>query len=454
MSGVLAFAREELRLDLTPAQAEMLATFEASGAGQAVWQCGRRGGKSLLADVLALYDATVRDWLRAKLRPGELRVAAIVAPRIEQAADHIRNCAALIEASPRLRSQVVASTTEEIVFANGSAIRAYPCSARSIRGGAWSSVDLDELAHFVDSTDGPAAGDRILEAALPALAQFGSEGWLIAISTPRWRQGAFWKLVERAKAGAGRYHFRHLTTAAMNPRIPAEWLEERRREDPDLYAREFEAEFVDGTGSWLSSGDVVRACRREGILPPGDGPRYVAAIDPADYRDKFTLAIAHRADDSRIVVDGVWAWHRLGHAGTLNEVAAIALRYGVRSVSTDQHSAEAIREGLRERGLRDEYLPWTAKSKFDAFTSLKLGLQTGAVELPNDPAVVEELCGLESRPAGEFVRIAAAPGGHDDRATVIAAVVHALTGRRRRGLAAVASDGPSLAFQPGWRVLR
>src|SRR6266446_1515550 len=102
MSNIVAFARDELRLDLTPAQAEMLQTFESGGHSQAVWQCGRRGGKSLLSDVLALYDVAARGHLRQKMRPGEPRISAIVAPRLDQAQAHIRNCEALLKQSAML----------------------------------------------------------------------------------------------------------------------------------------------------------------------------------------------------------------------------------------------------------------------------------------------------------------------------------------------------------------
>lgn len=174
-SKICAFSRE-VGLTLTRGQAEVAAEFEVSGAQTMVLQAGRRGGKSTIEDLLATYDACVRDHLRQYMRPGELRVAAIICPRIEQAAEHIRNCRSLIDQSWRLRSMVVSETESEIRLNNYGAIRAYPCSARGIRGAAWSSVMLDEFAHFVTVDAGNAAGDRILEAALPALSQFGKEG--------------------------------------------------------------------------------------------------------------------------------------------------------------------------------------------------------------------------------------------------------------------------------------
>ncbi len=424
MSTIRTFASKELGLTLHPGQAEMVREFEQGRYSQAIWQCGRRAGKSLLSDVLALFDVTARDHLRKRLRPGEPRVSAIVAPRLDQAQRHIATCAQLIRKSRHLKAMLVGQGAEELVFANGSVIRAYPCSARSIRGEAWSSCILDEFGHFLTSEDGNAAGDRILEAATPSLAQFGSEGWLIAISTPLWRAGAFWKLAERAQSGRfPSMHYAHKTTTEMNPRIPADWLEEQRRQDPDLYAREFEARFIDGASSYLVSADVVACVRHgRGTLPPQPRVHYAGALDPAYSHDFFTMAVAHSAEGVSIV-DGIWAWHRAGHETTLDAVADVARQYGIRSLRTDQHCAQPIREGLSRRQVAMDYQPWTTETKANAFAALKLGLNARTVELPDDSALIEELCRLEARPSpAGFTRIAAA-GGRDDRAVAVASVL-------------------------------
>jgi hypothetical protein len=429
-SKIVAFAIQELGLELTPGQADLITAFERGGFSAAVWQIGRRGLKSTTADILALYDATARDGLRRYLLPGEPKISAIIAPRIEGSVQHIARCARLARNSPTLSAMIVAETTEALSFSNLSEIRAYPCSARSLRGDAWSCAITDELGHYVTTEEGNAAGDRILDAAVPALAQFGDDGWLINISTPRWRQGAFFKQVERAKSGRYPFmHYHHATTAEMNPRISAAWLEQQRQADPDLFAREFLAEFQDGVSSYLTSEDVF-ACVRAGVktLPPQEGMGYVAALDPGHLVDRFAMAVAHRGADGPVVIDGVWTWHRAGHAATLDAVRDVAKAYGRPRMTTDQHAAVPIREGLHDRGIKVEYRPWTNERKADAFAALKVGLNTRTVSLPDDHDLIEELHALEARPSpAGFTRIAAAPGGHDDRAIVVAAVVGMLS---------------------------
>ena len=82
----------------------------------------------------------------------------------------------------------------------------------------------------------------------------------------------------------------------------------------------------------------------------------------------------------------------------MDAVAGLPHAYGVRSVRTDQHSPTPIKEALRRRGVRAEYVPWTNELKASAFASLKTALNTGGIELPDDQDLIEELCNLEARP--------------------------------------------------------
>jgi hypothetical protein len=426
---IARFAEEELGLTLTPAQREMVTSFTGGGFSQAVWQCGRRGGKSLLADVLVLADVALRDDLRSKLRRGEPRISAVIAPRQDQSQAHITNLLSLIGNSPLLSKMLVSTTESSIEFSNGSVVRSLPASARGLRGGAFSMGVLDELGHFLTSEDGNAAGDRILEAVMPSLAQFGNDGWLIAISTPLWKSGAFYKLCERARSGRfPSYHYRHLTTAQLNPAIPAAWLEQRKKEDPDSFRQEFEATFIDGASSYLNSQDINACMRESNILPPRGGNRYVAAADPAYSQDNWSLAIGH-SEDGFITIDGVWVWYRGGHEATINEVAQILNHYGIRSVRIDQHSRIPVQESLARVGISGEYVPWSQQNKQEAFSALKIALSQRSIELPNDDELISELNSIEARPTSTgLTRIAGASGSKDDRAVVVAAVVDELAG--------------------------
>jgi len=154
-------------------------------------------------------------------------------------------------------------------------------------------------------------------------------------------------------------------------------------------------------------------------------------------------------------VDGVWTWRRKGHNATLDAVAEVVRAYRVPAVRTDQHAAQPILEGLARRRVHAVYEPWTNQTKADAFAVVKVALNTSAIELPDDAALVEELCSLEARPTPSgLTRIAAAGRGRDDRAVALAAAVVQL---RRRGPSAddikrMVEDNDALRATAGSRV--
>lgn len=61
--------------------------------------------------------------------------------------------------------------------------------------------------------------------------------------------------------------------------------------DPDLYRREYLAEFV-AAGAFLDSVDVLGCVRRgEGVLPRALPNNYQGSIDPAFAVDNFSLGV-------------------------------------------------------------------------------------------------------------------------------------------------------------------
>ena len=214
----------------------------------------------------------------------------------------------------------------------------------------------------------------------------------------------------------------------MNPSITRASLEPNFRVDPDGAATEYGADFSAAEGAFLDILDILAAKRSTGTLPPAEGFSYKAAIDPAFQKDAFAMAVAHKQEHT-VVFDGVWVWHRGGYEQTLDEVAAVADRYGVKIVRTDQYSSQPVLEGLQRRKLGCDVVPWDNANKFEAFTRLKAGLVTRQVSLPNDDQITNELMNLEAKPTVTgMVRIAASAGNHDDRASVIAALMDLLEG--------------------------
>jgi phage terminase large subunit-like protein len=423
-----------------PGQVAVLRDWADSGKRKALLCLGRRSGKGVMAAVAAIYNATVEDY-SAYLRPRERRYIVVVANSLDQAQEFILKVRELLEnaVDPDLALLVdfESTTLTQVVFRNNVVIRAMPASGRSTRGLAISLLVLDEAGHFQVESEGIGAGKVIYQALAPAVAQFGAQGYIMFTSTPKWRAGLFW---EQFRNGTERNNDGSLldetifvakrATWEMNPTMPRDHQEIANafKVDPDHASTEYGADFSTAEGAFLDILDILAAKRKTGILAPDSSLSYKCAIDPAFQKDAFAMAVAHKEGDM-VVVDGVWTWSRGGFENTLDEVTAVARRYGVRQVRTDQFSSQSVLEGLQKRRLDCDVIPWDNANKFEAFTRLKAALATRQVTFPNDDQIVNELMNLEARPtATGMVRIAASAGNHDDRATVLAALMDLLEG--------------------------
>jgi hypothetical protein len=202
----------------------------------------------------------------------------------------------------------------------------------------------------------------------------------------------------------------------MNPTLPADYLQRMRDDDPEAYRSEVLGEFRAGLSTLLDA-DALQACvadRRD--LPPADGITYHAFADCSGGRsDAAALAIAH-ADGQRVVVDLVRSWAAPHDpSAVIAEAATIARSYRCHTVTADRYAGEFQRTSWQRAGL-------TFCLSDDDRSQLAL---SASVEIPNDPALLRELRGLERRRgfAGKD-RVDHRPGAHDDRANALAGAVH------------------------------
>jgi Terminase large subunit, T4likevirus-type, N-terminal len=210
---------------LWPKQRELLEAVE-KGPRTHVLALGRRSGKTTMAALVGLWDRLRRPELDKMVRPGERRYSVAVATNLRQARLFVRAAASIVEPSPLLGRMVESVTDDEISFTNGTALGAFPCTSRGIRGWAISSLLMDEAAHFRDDTEGPAVAERVFNALVPATAQFGERARILVASTPYGRDGLFAELHARASNGElSDAQAHHATTHEVNPtvsrRVPA-----------------------------------------------------------------------------------------------------------------------------------------------------------------------------------------------------------------------------------------
>jgi|GEM_PF-921392 len=440
--------RRLLGMKLSEKQEELLTLVEATGTVFAA--AGRQGGKSLCAGALLTHNLLLRPDLD-EMAGGSPRHGLCIANSREQAQIVLSYCRNLVERSPLLRSQLQVSREDRLIFEGGRVLLAMPCQDRLMRGLVASVVVLDEFGHFLSESDGPRVADRVWNAVRPSLATFSEEGRLLAISTP-FGDNLFARLHAKARNGElpGAAAFT-ATTAEMNPRVSAEFLEqERLLLGPQDFEREYEAVFAAAAGNFFEDDAVRAVVGRHRELSPEQGTHWVVGFDPSFSVDPSAAAVVGRskADREQLVVARVERWvptragklrrARQSLAGkeeitdrVLDGVAALSAAYNA-PVITDQHLPSVVIEGLKQRGVfKVEVRAWTPQTQTDAFRALRARVYSGRITLPADDQLASELCRLRSklRSGQSQVEIPRTGGDHCDSAIAVASAVLELDSR-------------------------
>ena len=374
---------------------------------------GRRGGKSRIAALVALYLACFRQY-RDVLAPGEIGTLPVIAADRRQARTVMRYITGFLDAVPMLRQMVASRTKETIELTNRVVIEVHTANFRAVRGYSLIGAICDEIA-FWQTDDGSANPDtEILNGLRPGMATVPG-ALLLGISSPYARRGALW---EAYRKHYGRDGDPVLVwqgdTRTMNPTVDPRLIAEAYEQDDAAAAAEYGAEFRRDIESFVSREAVeavVVAGRRE--LPPVAGMRYRAFVDPSGgSQDSMTLAIAHR-EKERAVLDCVRECRPpFSPAEVVAEFAATLRAYRVTAVEGDAYAGQWPQERFREHRVRYEL---AEKRKSDIYGELLPLLNSGRVELLDQPRLISQLCALERRTAwGGRDSIDHPPGAHDD----------------------------------------
>ena len=382
---------------------------------------GRRGGKSQVAALLAIFEALFNDH-RDKLAPGEVATCMVIAADRKQARAVMRYISGLVNMNPMLRRMVLRENSEQIEFDNRAAIEVHTASHRSVRGYTLSAAILDECAFW--HVDGANPDKEIVSALRPALATL--DGKLIALSSPYAKRGILWDAHRRYY---GTDHMRVLVAQApsrtMNPTLSQEVVEQALQEDREAAQAEYLAMFRSDVATFLDV-DLLAACTRPKPLelPPEQGVSYFGFVDPAGGgADEFTMAIAHKDGDAARV--DLVRGRRGSPARIVAEFAPILKAYGIQRVTGDRYAGRWPGDEFEKHGIRYDA---SELDRSGLYLELLAAINSGRVELPPDDVTGRQFAGLERRTsrAGKD-SIDHGPNGHDDRANAVAgASVNAL----------------------------
>lgn len=398
--------RNLLNMTLWPKQREILTDFWGGSYQLGIWALGRRSSKTTMASACAVYaSCLLADQYKEFLRAGEPFYVFAVSTNLEQSKEFLRRVKGFVTDSPILKKLVKRETVDSLELSNGCIFRAVPATSRGVRGYAVPFLILDEAAHFQD-TDGNAAGDSLFQALSPSVAQFGSLGRILLLSSPWIQNGIFWETFKQADSGQFPYMQKvNLPTWEVNPTISKEWLEQTRSRDPEVFRVEYGAEFTGNVAAFLDAQLIDAAINHDrGVLPPLPKfkGRYYLSLDPAKgNRDAYTACIIHY-DSDRLVVDKFHQFQPNWGDGKKNQVAIAEVEdwileqhklYNFAQVVFDQYNSAASIQRL-SRQLKIRELTWTAPSKTEAYSKLRELVNAGNFELYPHPKAIAQLKNL------------------------------------------------------------
>jgi hypothetical protein len=396
---------------------------------------GRRGGKSRMSALAALFQAIRRDF-NALLAPGERGVIPIIAADRQQARSTLGYLKGLLRLDA-FAVYVARTLRDSVELTTGAEIRVGTASYRTTRGYTLAGVVAEEVAFWLSDETGANPDSEILAALRPGMATV-SGALLLGMSSPYAARGELYKAHQRFTAIDDPIGIAwNADTLSMNPGIDERIIADAFNDDPLAAASEYghggHVAFRRDVESFLDA-EAVRAVtvpgRRE--LPAVSSARYWAFVDPSGgSQDAFTMAIAHR-DGERAVLDCVRERQPpFSPDAVVQEYAELLRVYRLSEVTGDRYGGEWPRERFKAQGIR--YVASDA-TKSDLYRELLPSVNAGRIELLDLHRLAAQLVGLERRTSrGAKNNVDHAPGGQDDLANAVAgALVNAARSARPR----------------------
>lgn len=301
----------------------------------------------------------------------------------------------------------------EVELPGGSRITALPANPDTARGFS-ASVLLDEFAFHQDSR-------AIWRALFPVISKPGLK--LRVISTPNGKGNKFYELMTGADDGWSR-HSTDIYQAVADG-LPRDIDELKRGAgDPDLWAQEFELQWLDEASAWLDY-ELIATCETDDAGRPEQyegGPCFVGVdISAGRGRDLFVVWVLEKVGDV-FVTREVIADNRIGPAQQPEVLADVFARYQVMRCCMDQTGMGETPVALaqqRHGQYRVEGVLFTAANKLTLATIGKTRFEDRRVRIPSAPEIRADLHKLRKvqGPTGtpRFVAEGDATG-HADRA--------------------------------------
>lgn len=386
---------------------------------------GRRSGKSFISSIIAVYLAAFKDW-KEYLSPGEKGWIFIIATDKAQAKVIKSYISGILNSTQAFRNLIDRELQWEIELKNGISIAVKTCNFRTIRGYTVVAAICEEIAFWRDENSANPANE-ILTALRPALATV-PESLLIGISTPYSRFGYLWEQFSKhfGKRGDRIPLVWKAPTRLMNPTIDESFIQDALKDDYSSAKSEWLAEWREDIEAFFSLEMIDAVVVPKRIeLPRIENSQYYGFIDPSGGRqDSFTLAICHREDKGKIILDCIREIRpHFKPKDVVEEFSDTLKSYGVYLVESDHYAAEWVSSTFEENGISVENSELTSSEIYLNFLPL---VANNSVELLDNKRLIEQLRGLErkARSGGrDQITHASFAGSHDDLAIAVAGAI-------------------------------
>ena len=388
-------------------------------SSQPVRECwlavGRRGGKSFVLALIAVYLACFADY-RRYLAPGERGTVMIIAADKKQARVILRYVRGLLNEVPMLKALVTRETAEAFDLSNSVTIEISTASFKRTRGYTLVAALCDEIAFWQVEEDAAEPDKAVLDALRPGMATIPNS-MLLCASSPYAKRGALWETYSRHFGKDSDVLVWQAATRTMNPSIPQSFIDRATEEDAASASSEYLAQFRNDLEAFVSR-DVVMAAIATGRyeLPPHAGTRYIGFADASggSGSDSFTAAVVHLDRlTKRVVIDAVREkLPPFSPEGAIADLAAFFRSYHVSRITLDKWGGDFPAEQFRKNGISCDS---SEIPKSEIYREFLPALNSGRVELLDISRLTKQLIALERRTArGGRESIDHPPGGHDD----------------------------------------
>ncbi len=386
-------------------------SVRAGGFTRAWLVVGRRGGKSRIAALIAVYNAVFVKY--DSLQRGEIGVVPVIAADRHQATVIFAYITNFFRDIPLLAKMVVQETKDSLWLSNNIRIEIQTSDHRSVRGFTVVSSVCDELAFWPTDEHSVSPDTEVLNALGKGSANVPN-AMQLAVSSPYSRQGALFDAYDANYAKDTDELCWMADSKSMNPTLSQRTIDKDFAKDPQAAAAEYGFAFRSDLANFLTP-EAIAACVFAGRyeLAPRPTFTYYAFCDPSGgSSDSMTLAIAHQEHDVAMLDMVREVIPPFVPEAVTKDFVAECKRYHCYTVVGDRYAAEWVSQTFSKFGVTYQQ---SEKVKSDIYLSLLPAVNSKQVELLDNKKLISQLGGLERRTrSGGKDSVDHRPGLHDD----------------------------------------